>query len=165
MKLIAKTCLGAAMAALLAGPAAAGGEYVLLSHPEAVDGMTIVDDNGSHYRLHAIDAPEIEQQCLSAEGEEYSCGEEARAALADMVDGILTCDFVPVEAAELKVVRCFDFAGRDIGARLISKGWALPDRSVGLDYMWDEMEAEARARGLWQGRFIVPERWRAGARL
>ena len=57
------------------------------------------------------------------------------------------------------------YAGRDIGQLLISAGWALPDRSVGLDYVWEEMEAEARSLGLWQGRFVTPERWRAGARL
>lgn len=165
MKRTAKTLMGAVTAVLLAGGAEAGSDHVLIAHPEAVDGKTIVDDIGRRYRLHAIDAPELEQRCLGAEGEEYSCGEQARKALSDMIDGILTCDLVEAGAAEWKVVRCYDFAGRDIGQRLIASGWAIPDRSVGLDYMWDEMEAEARARGLWQGRFIVPERWRAGARL
>ncbi|MAZ18637.1 thermonuclease family protein [Oricola sp.] len=165
MKNTARVFTGAVMAVLLAGAAQAGGDYVLLAHPEAVDGNTLIDDNGRLYRLHAIDAPDIGQQCLAADGAEYSCGEQARAALADMIDGILTCDLVKPDAPEHKEVRCHDFAGRDIGQLLISAGWALPDRSVGLDYVWEEMEAEARSLGLWQGRFVTPERWRAGARL
>jgi len=165
MKNTARVLTGAVMAVLMASVAQAGGDYVLLSHPEAVDGNTLVDDNGRLYRLHAIDAPDIGQQCLAADGAEYSCGEHAREALADMIDGILTCDLVRPDEPENELVRCHDFAGRDIGQLLISAGWALPDRSVGLDYVWDEMEAEARSLGLWQGRFVTPESWRAGARL
>ena len=165
MKNTARVFTGAVMALLMAGAAQAGGDYILLANPDAVDGNTLIDGSGRLYRLHAIDAPDIGQQCLSADGAEYPCGEQARAALADMIDGILTCDLVKPDAPEQKQVRCRDFAGRDIGQLLISEGWALPDRSVGLDYVWEEMEAEARSLGLWQGRFVTPERWRAGARL
>ena len=114
---------------------------------------------------HRWGATGTPMRSLGADGAEYSCGEQARTALAGMVDGILTCDLVGSDAADGGPVRCHDFAGRDIGSRLISAGWALPDRSIGLDYVWDEMEAEARSRGMWQGRFVLPERWRAGSRL
>ena len=165
MKHTLMTLAGVAIALSLTGVARAGGDYVVLSHPEVIDGRTIVAEDGRRFQLHAIDAPDLEQQCLGADGAEYSCGEQARTALAGMVDGILTCDLVGSDAADGGPVRCHDFAGRDIGSRLISAGWALPDRSIGLDYVWDEMEAEARSRGMWQGRFVLPERWRAGSRL
>ena len=55
--------------------------------------------------------------------------------------------------------------GYDINAEMIAAGWAVPDRAVGQDYVFDEIEAEARARGLWGGRFVQPHRWRAGVRL
>lgn len=166
MKRIAKSLVAAAVAALLPGIAGADGkDYMLLAHPKAVDGRTFTDDHGNLYRLHAIDAPDIEQSCLSADGKEYACGKEARDALDRMIDGILTCDPVNAGATDTRPVRCQDFAGRDIAARLIAAGWAVPDRSLGLDYVWDEMEAEARALGLWQGRFIAPARWRSGSRL
>lgn len=166
MKGIVTSLVAAAVAAMLPDIAAAGSkDYMLLAHPKAVDGRTFTDDYGNVYRLHAIDAPDIEQSCLAADGREYACGKEARDALDRMIDGILTCDPVNAGATDTRPVRCQDFAGRDIAARLIAAGWALTDRSVGLDYVWDEMEAEARARGLWQGRFVAPERWRSGSRL
>lgn len=168
MRQVAKILPGVTLAvALCAGAADAGSkDYVLLSHPEAIDGRSFTDDTGRQYRLYAVDAPEIGQQCIGADGEKYMCGEQARDALARMIDGILTCDFVDAGGSEWREVRCYDFSGRDIGSRLISDGWAVPDRSGGtLDYVMDEMEAEARQLGLWQGKFVSPQRWRAGARL
>jgi len=168
MRRIAKALPGAILAAaLLSGGAEAGNsDYVLLSHPEAIDGRSFSDDSGRQYRLHAVDAPEIGQQCIGADGGKYMCGEQSRDALARMIDGILTCDLVGPGDGEWRDVRCYDFSGRDIGSRLISDGWAVPDRmGGGLDYVMDEMEAEARQLGLWQGRFVTPDRWRAGARL
>ncbi|GAB4357393.1 MAG: hypothetical protein Kow0026_17680 [Oricola sp.] len=168
MKQAAKTIPGIVLTfALCVGAARAGSEdYVLLSHPEAIDGRSFTDDTGRKYRLHAVDAPEIGQECIDGDGKRYKCGEESRDALARMIDGILTCDFVGSRDSEWREVRCYDFSGRDIGSRLISDGWAVPDRSAGtLDYVMDEMEAEARQLGLWQGRFVTPQRWRAGARL
>jgi endonuclease YncB( thermonuclease family) len=168
MRQLAKILPGVTVAfALCAGAAEAGGkDYVLLAHPEAIDGRSFTDDSGKRYRLHAVDAPEIGQQCIGADGEKYMCGEQSRHALAEMIDGILTCDLVGSQNTEWRSVRCYDFSGRDIGSRLISDGWAVPDRSVGtFDYVMDEMEAEARQLGLWQGRFVTPNRWRAGARL
>lgn len=166
MRPSAKALPGAVVAAaLLATGAQAGSDYVLLAHPEAVDGRSFTDDSGKLYRLHSVDAPAIGQRCIDFDGEQYGCGKQSRDALAKMIDGILTCDPVDSGPAEWQTVRCFDFAGRDIGSLLISAGWAVPDRSIGLDYVMDEMEAEARRLGLWQGRFIEPDRWRAGARL
>ncbi|WP_421852357.1 thermonuclease family protein [Oricola sp.] len=158
--------LSAAIGAVLAAqPATAEPSYVVLAHPAAVDGRTIEDDHGRRYRLYAVDAPELAQDCLDPEGERYACGEASREALAAMTEGILSCDIVGIAPEAIKTVRCQDMLGYDIGSELISAGWALPDRASGQDYIFDEMEAEARARGLWQGRFVRPERWRAGARL
>lgn len=158
--------IGAVAAAMLAGTtiAQAGGGYVVLSHPEVVDGRTFEDDFGNIYRLHGLDAPELGQQCLGGAGEVYDCGAASRDALARLVDGIITCDILDDEA-DVAQVRCQDFLDLDIGARLITAGWALPDRSVSQAYVFNEMEAEGREQGLWQGRFIEPKRWREGARL
>lgn len=169
MRKIAYVLPGAVLAAVLlvGGEAGAGNsDYVLLSHAEAVDGRSFTDGAGERYRLHAVDAPEIGQRCIGADGETYWCGQQSRDALARLIDGILTCDLVDSADEEWRHVRCYDFAGRDIGAKLVADGWAVPDRSAGgLDYVMDEMEAEARRLGLWQGRFVPPDRWRAGARL
>ncbi|QKV19311.1 thermonuclease family protein [Oricola thermophila] len=159
---------GAVLAAtVLAGGAVAGDrDYVLLSHPEAIDGRSFIDGSGAKYRLHAVIAPRVDQECKGVGGEPYACGEQSRDALARMIDGILTCDLVGRDDGEWQSVRCFDFAGRDIASRLIALGWALPDRSVGtLDYVMDELEAEAGRLGLWQNGFVDPSRWRAGVRL
>lgn len=145
--------------------AAHSGEF-MVSRPEAIDGRTFESDGGKRYRLHAVDAPELGQECLDPAGTPYACGESSRRALGVLIDGLLTCRTVAAsDTANPPTVRCTDFAGRDIGAVLVSKGWAVPDRQGNLDYVFEEMEAEARAHGLWNGRFVLPARWRAGARL
>ncbi|MCI5078395.1 thermonuclease family protein [Oricola sp.] len=139
------------------GGAAAGDSYMVVAHAKAIDGGSFADRSGNRYRLHAVETPELGQQCQGANGDDYACGEEARKALEDLIGGIMTCNPVEAGMQELRIVRCYDFAGRDIGARLIATGWALPDRSTGvaMDYVWGEMEAEARSLGLWQGRFVL----------
>ena len=151
--------------ALMPAIATAQSSAFMVSRPEAVDGRTFQSEQGQHYRLHAVDVPDLGQQCLGPDGERYACGEASRNALGSLFNGLLTCQQVGSEPQGMPTVRCTDFAGRDIGAVLVAKGWAITDRGRSLDYVFEEMEAEARDHGLWQGRFVPPAQWRAGARL
>lgn len=160
-----RTILGAACAILLASTAVEADSYLVLSHAKAMDGKTIEDKDGKRYRLQGIDAPELGQSCLGSDGEEYACGEASRDALAEILNGIVTCDILGSGADEWQPVRCRNFLDLDIGAQLVAAGWAVPDRRNGMDYVFNEMEAEARDLGLWKGKFVPPNRWRAGTRL
>ena len=67
------------------------------------------------------------------------------------------------------VVTAYD-GDRDLHLALLEQGWAvvfrrfLPDSLKGA-YLAAEADAKAAKRGLWQGKFIVPSKWRRGGRL
>lgn len=145
--------------------AGAGERYVVLSQARALDGRTIEAKDGRQYRLHGVDAPEIGQLCLDEQGSHYDCGAASRDALAKALKNVVTCDVVGSDEEGVRPVRCRDFLDLDIGGELVADGWAVPDRPNGMEYVFNEIEAEARDRGLWQGKFISPKRWRAGKRL
>lgn len=129
-------------------------QRIYLAHPKAIDGHTLRDDSGNEYKLHAVRAPRLKQTCLTADGTGYDCGERARLALETYASSLLTCMQSSDQSAD-RSIRCRDFLGRDLGALMVSNGWALPDRRVSQRYIFEEMEASAQRLGLWQGRFTV----------
>ncbi|MEL6435682.1 MAG: thermonuclease family protein [Pseudomonadota bacterium] len=156
MRSIAKTALFAlaALAISAASPAfAADTKSIVISSPDVIDGQTFEDESGRVYRLYAVRAPGLDAECENSDGEVYACGERARAVLEDYANGMLSC-FIGENASDgVPTVRCTDFANRDLGSRLVRAGWALPDRTVSQAYVFDELEAEARRSGMWDGRF------------
>ena len=126
----------------------------------AVDGDSL-RKGGTDYRLHAIDAPEIHQSCKTALGHDYPCGREAHQALKQLVAGqTLECHILETDRYRRLVSTCS--AGTlDINAEMVRQGWAVAYRSHGLDYVGPEDEAKRSRRGLWQGHFQQPEKWRA----
>jgi endonuclease YncB( thermonuclease family) len=46
--------------------------------------------------------------------------------------------------------------GRDLGAEIVSTGWAVAD----FDYAGEQLAARAAARGIWSGSFVAPAEWR-----
>ncbi len=59
---------------------------------------------------------------------------------------------------------CFNAEGQDVGAELVREGWALAYRQFSLDYVGEELEAEAAKAGLWSMDFVEPWEWRRGTR-
>ncbi len=124
-----------------------------------IDGDSLRKD-GAEFRLHAIDAPELNQTCTSASGTEYACGREARDELRHLVSGAkLDCRVTDTDRYGRAVAICS--AGHaEINAEMVRSGWALAYRSHGLDYVAEEDAARAARLGIWQGRFERPEDWR-----
>ena len=59
---------------------------------------------------------------------------------------------------------------RDLHLELLEQGWAVAYRQylpapLKSAYLAAEAGAKAAKRGLWQGKFIVPNAWRRGGRL
>lgn len=138
----------AAQAELLNGPAA------------ALDGRTIAIA-GEAIRLLDIDAPDPGQACRDATGADYPCGERARAALAEILDGgPVACDWAVRDADGLKLARCM-LGNADVARRMLELGWAVPARDCKCETYRDAAQrAEASRRGLWQGGFAMPWDWR-----
>lgn len=162
-----------ALALLLAAPALGQSPPDIAGRAVAQDGDTIVVA-GRVVRLQGIDAPEIGQSCEDAQGRPWRCGRDAAFALDRMIDGqLVTCAIDPRDPA--------DRYGRALGwcrtprealsPGLAREGWAVAYRRY-LDYpegdaraykaalLAAEAEARVARRGIWQGRFDLPETWR-----
>ena len=129
-----------------------------------IDGDTL-DIAGQRIRLHGIDAPESRQTCARGE-REVRCGRAATAALRRLIDNEpVSCQERDVDRYRRIVVVCFNAEGQDVGAELVREGWALAYRQFSLDYVGEELEAEAAKAGLWSMDFVEPWEWRRGKRL
>ncbi len=125
----------------------------------AVDGDSLRRGDRSS-RLHGIDAPELQQTCATKMGGDYPCGQYAKRALSDLVRGqTLSCTPRDTDRYGRIVARCS--VGRlDINAEMVRLGWAIAYVKHSAAYLDEEMEARKSKRGVWQGRFEIPETWR-----
>ena len=48
---------------------------------------------------------------------------------------------------------------------MVDQGMALAYRSYSNDYVDNEAAAKASSKGMWEGKFIEPWKWRTGTRL
>ncbi len=117
---------------------------------------------GLDHRLHGIDAPEYRQSCQQADGSEWPCGKEARAALAALTKGkTLICEELARDKYQRVVARCLDGQKRDIAQIMARSGMAISLSSfVEGPYAQEAQSAQDEKRGLWQGRFVDPAIWR-----
>lgn len=135
----------------------------LVGTVSVTDGDTL-DLHGEHLRLHAIDAPESSQVCLDGSGQKYLCGGRAADALDKLVAGrTVTCTVLGKANWGRLTARCA-VGGVDLGAAMVTAGWALAYREYGLDYVAAEDAARAARRGLWAGTFEEPWAFRAARR-
>lgn len=120
------------------------------------------DVGETRVRLHGVDAPERDQTCLDAQGEEWACGawaiEQARARWEGRT---ASCERLDTDRYGREVARC-EVNGRDIGAALVSGGMALAYRDYSTDYVVQEASAQGARAGLWRGEFQRPQDYRRG---
>lgn len=125
----------------------------------AKDGDSLVL-NGTEVRLHGIDAPEFNQRCDSPQGE-YLCGREAAKALRTLLRGrTINCKSIDMDRYGRAVSICRDDE-IDINREIVRLGWAVAYIRHGVSYVRAQQEAKAAKRGIWQGRFEMPENYRA----
>jgi endonuclease YncB( thermonuclease family) len=140
------------LAILLAGSA--------LAETRVVDGDTLEVD-GTIYRLNGIDAPEHGQRCG-----DWACGEDATAALVEIVKGRdVTCDPVTEDGYGRVIATC-RADGRDVGAEMIGRGLAWAFLKYSDAYALDELNAKSLATGIWSAEYETPwefrdKRWKA----
>jgi endonuclease YncB( thermonuclease family) len=129
----------------------------------AIDGDSLRKGE-SEYRLHAIDAPEFRQSCKTAEGKDYACGRESHEALKKLISGrTLDCAVTETDRYRRLVAECRS-GELNVNDEMVRQGWAIAYIAHGLDHAAAEAEARAARRGIWQGQFDPPEKWRASHR-
>jgi endonuclease YncB( thermonuclease family) len=122
---------------------------------QVLDGGTVMV--GSHrISLYGIAAPDADQTCSDAQDQPYPCGRASARALEDHIGGAaIACE--PRGGATGGAVEAICRVGdEDLGAWMIGRGYAVPDRSRGLDYTKAAERAWGRHLGLWSGVFQDP---------
>jgi len=121
---------------------------ITLSNPLVIDGDTIFCD-GIKYRLHGIDAPEMEQPG----------GVQAKRQLSLFVTGRdVQAEIMDVDRYKRKVARLYTHEG-DICKLMVENGYAIA--AFHKDYIKDELTSRSKKRGLWgQGGIHSPLLWR-----
>ncbi len=126
----------------------------LIGAARVVDGDSI-EIAGSKIRLYGIDAPELDQSCNDRNGATYACGRLAKRHLEKTAKGSVTCESVETDRYGRDVSICY--AGdTDLGAAMVSAGWARAYLSYSLRYATAEQAAREARRGLWDGDFDNP---------
>jgi endonuclease YncB( thermonuclease family) len=120
--------------------------------------------NSTRIRLAGIDAPALDQLCLNATGERWSCGVAAHDALVKHVgDKSWTCHVTRTDRFGRSVAKC-EVEGEDIQKWLVANGWALSFVQFSRAYDADQKVASDGKLGLWEGAFIAPWDWRVRSR-
>jgi endonuclease YncB( thermonuclease family) len=126
------------------------------------DGDTLTIDK-QDYRLHGIDAPEFTQMCKTAAGVDWLCGKQARTELVALLkDRSLNCEERARDKYQRVVATCTDDKGNDVARLMVERGLAVSFGGFAEGpYAFEESQAKAARRGLWQGAFEPPASWRS----
>lgn len=112
---------------------------------------------GPHFiKLYGIDTPDPIQACLNKRGETYKCGKRSKKMLERLILGqTLSCQIAGGDYNGNYIATC-KTRGVDVGASLLTAGWAVADRATTTVYTPYEDEAHLQKRGLWAGKFMAP---------
>jgi endonuclease YncB( thermonuclease family) len=125
-----------------------------------IDADTI-DVGGTRIRLHAIDAPEMDQSCETEQGIAFACGRWVTAQVRARFDGaVARCVPRDIDRFDRIVAQC-RVAEQDMGEIIVSEGWAFAYRRYGMDYDLTEKAALVTGRGLHGVRVQSPAQFRA----
>lgn len=123
------------------------------------DGDTLTISS-TRIRLVDIDAPELDQNCLDAQGRDWPCGRQASSQLRSRVRGRdLTCQPKSLDRFGRTLATCTLPDGSNVNAWMVQHGWAVTSGYAEV-YGSEQAEAKSAKRGLWAGSFTPPRQWR-----
>ena len=138
--------------------------------PKIIDGDTI-HINDYKFRLEGIDAPEMRQQCKkeflkisSIIGfsfyKDYTCGKVSRKKLITKINkSEIKCISTTKDRYKRYIATCFK-GKTNLNQWMVRNGFAIAYRKYSKKYVSDEEFAKENKLGLWQGKFMEPEKWR-----
>jgi len=127
--------------------------------PQIVDADTVYAGS-TKIRLGGIDAPEMDQVCIDASGQNWNCGIDAREKLRAYANGRpWICKLTGTDVYNRNLGSC-TVGGEDVSRWLVRNGWALAFRRYSVAYVADEDFAREQKHGLWSGAFVAPWDWR-----
>ena len=138
--------------------------------PKIVDGDTI-HINNYKFRLEGIDAPEMKQNCKKESlkisyiigftfYKDYSCGKISKEKLIAKINGSeIKCISTSKDRYKRYVATCFK-GKTNLNRWMVRNGLAIAYRKYSKKYVTDENFAKENKLGIWQGKFMNPEKWR-----
>ena len=131
----------------------------IAGNPIITDGDTIKIIN-KRIRLHGIDAPESQQLCKKS-FKEYRCGIVAAEALIKKINkNQVRCRVQDrLDRYRRYIGVCF-VEEINLNQWMVRNGHAVAYIRYSKEYIPDEDFARKNKLGLWQGRFLRPEKWR-----
>ena len=138
--------------------------------PKVVDGDTVHIDNYK-LRLEGIDAPEMRQQCKKESFKisffigltfykDYSCGRVSKEKLITKIDTTeIKCISSSKDRYKRYIATCYK-GKTNLNQWMVRNGYAIAYRRYSKKYIPDEDFAKENKLGLWQGKFMSPEKWR-----
>jgi len=142
----------------------------IIGIPKIVDGDTVYINNYK-IRLEGIDAPEMKQKCKKEKlkissiigytfYEDYYCGKHSKESLAAKVKrSKIKCISFTKDRYKRYLAKCFK--GKiNLNQWMVRNGYAVAYRRYSKEYIPDEDFAKENKLGLWQGKFLNPEKWR-----
>ena len=138
--------------------------------PKVFDGDTVHIDNYK-LRLEGIDAPEMRQQCKKESFKisffigftfykDYSCGRVSKEKLITKIDTTeIKCISSSKDRYKRYIATCYK-GKTNLNQWMVRNGFAIAYRRYSKKYVPDEVFAKENKLGLWQGKFMEPEKWR-----
>lgn len=116
-------------------------------------GGMMLSISGRDVRLFGVRLAEGHDKCGIGPGDNRSCGDVARDALAQRLQRYpnVACRVPPGQRGD-QVAICTDSSGTDLAGFLVDEGYALADTNQSFDYFGAEGLARANHRGLWRYR-------------
>lgn len=132
----------------------------LAGSAQAVEG-DLLTVNGTPVRIMGIDAPDPGQTCKNRYGSSFDCFKIATGVLTALVEGAeVDCTIADRTRDGRKLGEC-RVRGVDLGAAMVSRGWAFAYRGLTPVYQQGEAYAQSKKLGLWAGRVEKPWEWRS----
>jgi endonuclease YncB( thermonuclease family) len=136
-----------------------------------VGSVTVIDAHTLRYGtevdlLGMLDAPDLEQTGRIGE-KMYPLGREAAEFLRGQIGDRPVTSFIPTDRDDWDTQTKFEkghafVSESSLNTELVRNGWATAHHT-GMQ-SWEAI-ARLNKRGIWQGQFVPPEKWRKGERL
>ncbi len=126
----------------------------IFGNANVIDGDTI-HINKNKIRLHAIDAPEINQTC-NKKSRVWNCGVESTKFLKELIgNNKIECITQGKDRYNRFIGICYK-DNLDLNSEMVLNGWAIAYRYYSKDYVEEEEKAKQEKRGIWIGDFVEP---------
>jgi endonuclease YncB( thermonuclease family) len=145
--IIFRSIIGAALVIVFAAPPVRAAD--ITGKATVVDGGTI-EIGSRRIELFGLDAPHGSQMCMD-NGAPWNCGQQATWALAyELAEHWVTCRETGMGSDRSTMAVCYIGGTRDVGERMVRKGWARADPYARQNYVPAETEARRDRLGLWR---------------